>query len=155
MVLFKNIRFFFLDNLIGLILAASTVVIRCPRRMRGRGEGGINWFPFEKCIMKCSSKSWTVLEKDFISFCYHYTLFGRNLSVSCFACCLLLKQKFFPVFTQTEQFIKTQKHENIKLRTLVDSSVGRVLSFSHGGQRFESQGGHLFILLLICDMINC
>jgi hypothetical protein len=38
---------------------------------------------------------------------------------------------------------------------VVDSSVGRALSFSHEGPWFKSLGGHLFILLLICDLIEC
>jgi hypothetical protein len=39
--------------------------------------------------------------------------------------------------------------------SVVDSSVGRVLSFSHEGPRFKSLRGHLFVLLLICDLIDC
>jgi hypothetical protein len=41
-----------------------------------------------------------------------------------------------------------------KIEPVVDSSVGRVLSFSHEGPRFKSRRGHLFILLLICDLID-
>jgi hypothetical protein len=37
---------------------------------------------------------------------------------------------------------------------VVDSSVGRVLSFSHEGSWFKSWGGHLFISLLIWDLID-
>jgi hypothetical protein len=39
--------------------------------------------------------------------------------------------------------------------SVVDSSVGRVLSFSHERPRFKSWCGHLFISLLICDLIDC
>jgi hypothetical protein len=45
------------------------------------------------------------------------------------------------------QFFETYK--------VVDSSVGRGLSHSHEGPRFKSQRGHLFGLLLICDLIDC
>jgi hypothetical protein len=40
-------------------------------------------------------------------------------------------------------------------RTVVDSSVGRSLSISHKGPQFKSWHRHLFVLLLICDLIDC
>jgi hypothetical protein len=39
--------------------------------------------------------------------------------------------------------------------SVVDSSVGRALSFSHEGPRFKSRQGHLIVWLLICDLIDC
>jgi hypothetical protein len=39
--------------------------------------------------------------------------------------------------------------------SVVNSSVGRALSFSHEGPRFKSQRGHLFASLLIWDLIDC
>ncbi len=38
---------------------------------------------------------------------------------------------------------------------MVDVSVGSVLSFSHEENRFNSRHGHLFVLLLIRDLIDC
>jgi hypothetical protein len=39
--------------------------------------------------------------------------------------------------------------------SVVDGPVGRALSFSHEGPQFKSRCGHLFISLLICDLIDC
>jgi hypothetical protein len=41
------------------------------------------------------------------------------------------------------------------MSVVVDSSVGRALSFSHEGPQFKSRHGHLFVSLLICDLIDC
>jgi hypothetical protein len=41
------------------------------------------------------------------------------------------------------------------IKSVVNSSVGRVLSFSHEGPRFKSRCRHLFISLLFCDLIDC
>jgi hypothetical protein len=38
---------------------------------------------------------------------------------------------------------------------VVDSSVGRALSFSHEGPLFKYLRRHLLVLLLICDLIDC
>jgi hypothetical protein len=43
----------------------------------------------------------------------------------------------------------------IPIKSVVDSSVGRAVSFSHEGPRFISWRGHLFVLLLICALIDC
>ncbi len=53
-----------------------------------------------------------------------------------------------PKFDQTEMLKN-------KYTQLVDSSVGRALSFSHEGPQFKSGYGHLFVSLLICDLIDC
>jgi hypothetical protein len=37
--------------------------------------------------------------------------------------------------------------------SVVDSSVGRVFSFSHKGPCFKCRHGHLFVLLVICDQL--
>ncbi len=39
--------------------------------------------------------------------------------------------------------------QNYQELSVVDSSVGRALSFSHEGPRFKSRRGHLFVSLLI------
>jgi hypothetical protein len=43
----------------------------------------------------------------------------------------------------------------IVILSVVDSSVGRALSFCHEGPQLESRQGHLFVSLLICDVIDC
>jgi hypothetical protein len=43
----------------------------------------------------------------------------------------------------------------LNTKSVVDNSVGRALSFSHEGPRFKSRRGHLFLSLLICDLIDC
>jgi hypothetical protein len=42
-----------------------------------------------------------------------------------------------------------------EIASVVDSSVGKALSFSHEGPRFKSRPGHMFVWLLICDLIDC
>jgi hypothetical protein len=44
---------------------------------------------------------------------------------------------------------------NLKAVSVVDSSVGRALSFSHEGPGFKSLWGHSFFSLLIRDLIDC
>jgi hypothetical protein len=44
---------------------------------------------------------------------------------------------------------------DVVFRSVVDSSVGRALSFSHEGPWFKSRWGHLFFSLLIHDLIDC
>jgi hypothetical protein len=44
---------------------------------------------------------------------------------------------------------------NVNKNQVVDSSVGTALSFSHEGPWFKFRQGHLFVLLLICDLIDC
>jgi hypothetical protein len=58
----------------------------------------------------------------------------------------------FQVFNFLEALFVKNK-ENMK--SVVDSSVGRALSFSHEGPRFKPRRGHLFILLLIFGLIDC
>jgi hypothetical protein len=54
-----------------------------------------------------------------------------------------------------ETIITIVKIFRIVKMSVVESSVGRALSFSHVGPRFKSRGGHLFVSLLICDLIDC
>jgi hypothetical protein len=42
-----------------------------------------------------------------------------------------------------------EAHKEIVKKSVVDCSVG------HGGPQFKSRRGHLFISLLICDLIDC
>jgi hypothetical protein len=44
--------------------------------------------------------------------------------------------------------------KNVYIVSVVNSSVGRALSFSHERPRLKSQHGHLFVSLLICDLID-
>ncbi len=69
--------------------------------------------------------------------------FGLALMVRCSLICWKMSWKI----------VRTLKAE--KTLAEVESSVGRALSFSHEGPWFKSWCGHLFVSLLICELIDC
>jgi hypothetical protein len=100
-----------------------------------------------------------------LSVLFLYWLYTRSVLWKFF---YFLFIKFFPQPTPFEN--KTRLHwvsrnvehacESVEIFNktglpVVNSSVGRALSFSHKGPWFKSQHGHLFVSLLICDLIDC
>jgi hypothetical protein len=57
--------------------------------------------------------------------------------------------RLIQIVLQNQAFVK-----HLKRQWLI-AHLGRSLSFSHEGPQFKSRPGHLFISLLICDLIDC